>query len=159
MPNHNEAGRVNHAKKDSINNQREISESRTDEEPPAKKRCVRNTPDPYANGTSSPVPSQTPIRIKFTKPRATTQDSIDGPGHDTKPKADTRDRANATKRGAQQVAAEHSRPENERADKRVLRSQDGGARGASELASFFPEFYDVVYGPEIEPGKNAQSFW
>lgn len=163
MPNQNEAGqsggRVNHAKTDFTNKQqRRISESRKDEEPPAKKRCVWQIPDPHANGTSSPLSSQTPLRIRFTKPRATTQDLTNGTQPNTALKGEIKSRnlSKVIEGEARHTAADHPRPEDERADKRVLRSQDGGARGASELANFFPEFHDVVYGPEIEPGKDMR---
>lgn len=39
-------------------------------------------------------------------------------------------------------------------EKRTLRSQDGGSRSKSELASYFPNYDDIVSDKPKEPGKN-----
>lgn len=52
-------------------------------------------------------------------------------------------------KATQQVTLESS---NQPKEKRVLRSQDGASRTRSDLAHFFPDYEEVVFGQPKEPG-------
>lgn len=47
----------------------------------------------------------------------------------------------------------HQNGSGKEVDKRVLRSQTGTSRCNSELALFFPDYEDYVFGPEKESGE------
>ena len=114
-----------------------------DESPPHKKRRIELSPKSVlekslVNGTRPPV------KISFFK-TPSTHHAVNG-SH----------QAQAGKQGEQArdsirtVYREFEEAESlgKKGDKRLLRSQDPGAHGSSQLPEFFADYWEVLYGPD-----------
>lgn len=142
-----------HAKTHPPNNKHHQSNAHVhhiEEGPPHKKRRTDASPKSVlekslVNGTRPPV------KISFIKPRSIQQAVNDSqqavPG---KQEEDTKDDVRTVYR--EFAEAELS---GKKGDKRILRSQDPGAHGSSQLPEFFADYWTVINGPDEEPGRNT----
>lgn len=68
---------------------------------------------------------------------------------ESSPKAATKIIKHALEKVEEQSAASKTKE----SEKRTLRSKDGSSRVTSDLARFFADYEDVVFGPPKDPGK------
>jgi len=96
-----------------------------------------------------------PSKLAVTQPYGPLQQTIDGVTTDLKtPFGDSLSVSDASLLGLKPPGqpAGSSKPANQSQEKRVLRSKDGASRTRSELAHFFPDYEEVVFGAPKEPG-------
>lgn len=153
-------GRANDAKSKSLNKDQHFlpykHQQQADHGPPSKKRRIDTSPAPTVSGTTSF--SKGPLRISFTKLKSTTAHQPVANGiHKQSPieaEALRGDMTSSDKYDSVAQTGGQQEQGKEQSDKRILRSQDPGAHGTSELAQFFADYWDVINGPEEEPGKS-----
>ena len=145
-------GREKDAKSKPLNNKDQHPHKQhhqADYGPPYKKRRIDKSPEATVAG--APTFSKGPIKISFTKPRSTNSQATNGTHKKISIKNETLSNVETHSDKHENVAQEAG--QQEQGDKRILRSQDPGAHGTSELVLFFADYWDVISNPEEEPGE------
>jgi len=148
-------GRAKDAKSEPLNKDQHPPKHhhQADYGPPFKKRRIQSSAESTVSGASAY--SKGPLRITF-KPKASIQQPNNGFHGNllVKKEVSTNEKTlnlQYEDTGKMNVQQDHGK---EQGDKRILRSQDPGAHGTSELALFFENYWDVINGPDEEPGNN-----
>lgn len=100
-----------------------------------------------------------PSKLALTQPYGTIHQTIDGVNTDLRiAEAEKISKADALLLGLESTPSSariQAKPVNQSNEKRVLRSQDGASRTRSDLAHFFPDYEDIVFGKAQEPGTAS----
>jgi len=139
-----------------------------DDGPPAKKRKLsirhrQSTLDGHFAPVQSPavagagaVATKPPTKLSVTQPHGQVLETVNGVRHaldiNEDELAGDGHAGKAPRRTPQPEVKQKAAtvPPDKKEDKRTLRSQDEGPRLKSELATYFPEYEDVVFGVEKE---------
>lgn len=155
MPTHNAAGHANRERA-KTNNSNPQQKPNQDGEPPLKKRCTARSGE-RTNKKIETSSTRPPVKIFLTKPGSTRRPPPNGARTSLALRQDGQTTAGTRPSTDEHLCSARERQDagKDQNDKRVLRSQDGGGRGTSELANFFPEYYDVLYGEAPDPGETG----
>lgn len=97
-----------------------------------------------------------PSKLAVTQPYGTLQQTIDGATTDLKiAHGEKLSASDASLLGLKLPSRASPNPNAQAKEKRVLRSQDGGPRTRSDLAHFFPDYEEVVFGAPKVRGSSS----
>ncbi|KAI7280681.1 hypothetical protein KC345_g4593 [Hortaea werneckii] len=102
------------------------------------------------NGAGVVATTKPPTKVTVAQPHGQLVETLNGVRAPLDVKQDDLPTAKSPERLPPQPKPVNKAVENKREEKRTLRSQDEGPRLKSELATYFPEYEDVVFGTDRE---------